>query len=293
MSRQLSPVIAGLLAEHTRWQDFWWLNVALLGAAFFVSVFAFPETKWHRHRADEVPNTKHRPLETLSATDLDTNGKTSGLDLKNEVADQTHTSIQTPTQQGKPGRRQYNLYQSYPKPLKTLLIDIWTPFKLFAFPIVDFASLVVSWSASSFLIVNLTQSQAFSEPPYDYTSQTIGFFNFAVVVGLLLGLVTAGPLNDWISMRATKRNKWVREPEMRLPAMIPYTLVMILGNFVVGFGYQYHWDWRVCHIPSMLSLMFFFLGLSIWRRRFLLVLTSTLSCIRQLSSSAIPVPVSK
>lgn len=111
------------------------------------------------------------------------------------------------------------------------------PIRLFTFPIVDFASLVVAWSAGSFLIVNLTQSQAFSEAPYHYTPQTVGFFNFAVVVGLLLGLGTAGPLSDWVSVCATKRNKGIREPEMRLPALIPYALIMILGHFVVGFGY--------------------------------------------------------
>ena len=169
----------------------------------------------------------------------------SSPDTGTEVADEAHTAVQFLARQGKPGGKQFELYQPNSQIFKTLLTDLWTPFKLFAFPIVDFASLGVTWSAGSFLIVNLTQSQAFSEPPYQYTPQTIGFFNFAVVVGLLLGLGTAGPLTDWISMRATKRNKGVREPEMRLPAMIPYTLVMILGYIVVGFGYQYHWDWKV------------------------------------------------
>ena len=124
-------------------------------------------------------------------------------------------------------------------------MNIWTPFTLFAFPIVNFASFVVAWSASCFLTINLTQAQAFSEPPYNYTPQTIGFFNFAVVIGQVIGLGTAGPLNDWISMRATRKNSGIREPEMRLPAMIPYVLIMILGNFVTGFGYQYHWNWAV------------------------------------------------
>lgn len=47
-----------------------------------------------------------------------------------------------------------------------------------------------------------------------------GFFNFAILIGALLGLLTAGPLSDWISMRATIKNNGVREPEMRLPAMV-------------------------------------------------------------------------
>ena len=45
-------------------------------------------------------------------------------------------------------------------------------------------------------------------------------------------------------MRETKRNHGIREPEMRLPTIIPYLALNILGNFVVGFGYQYHWPWE-------------------------------------------------
>ena len=46
-------------------------------------------------------------------------------------------------------------------------------------------------------------------------------------------------------MALTKRNNGIRESEMRLPSMIPYVLVMVLSNFVVAFGYEYGWDWRI------------------------------------------------
>lgn len=72
-----------------------------------------------------------------------------------------------------------------------------------------------------------------------------GFYNFAILVGGFIGLGTAGPLSDWVADRATRRNGGVREPEMRLPAMIPYVFIMILGNIVVALGYQYKWSWQV------------------------------------------------
>lgn len=99
------------------------------------------------------------------------------------------------------------------------MLAFWTPWKLFAFPIVEFAAFVVSWSCSSFLTINLTQSQNFAAPPYNLDSQTVGFMNFAILIGAGIGLATAGPLSDWISARATKNNGGIREPEMRLPAM--------------------------------------------------------------------------
>lgn len=221
-----------------------------------MSVFAFPETTWHRSRASDFDTITFQPPKTSSPTRLEANEeKTAASDLETQIPSQPHRFLHSALQRGKPEKHQFNLFQTNSRPLESLFSDIWATLKLFAFPIVDFASFVVSWSASSFLIVNLTQAQAFSKPPYRYTPQTIGFFNFAVVIGLVLGMVTAGPLNDWISMRATKRNKGIREPEMRLPAMIPYTLIMILGNFVVGFGYQYHWDWRVRPLPLLLPLL--------------------------------------
>jgi len=131
---------------------------------------------------------------------------------------------------GTPSKQQWKLWQVSPHPFRTIALDLWIPWKLFAFPIVEFAAFVVSWSCSSFLTINLTQSQNFANPPYNFNSQSIGFMNFAILGGAMIGLATAGPLSDWVSARATKKNRGIREPEMRLPAMstslpdIPHTL---------------------------------------------------------------------
>jgi hypothetical protein len=145
---------------------------------------------------------------------------------------------------GRPAKWQFRLYQPNAHPLRAMVKDLWTPWKLFAFPIVEFASFVVSWSCSSFLTINLTQSQVFAAPPYNFSSQTVGFTNFAVLVGAFIGLATGGPLSDWVAEKLTARNNGVREPEMRLVAMIPYVLIMYLGNIVVSVGYQNHWPWE-------------------------------------------------
>ena len=55
----------------------------------------------------------------------------------------------------------------------------------------------------------------------DFSSETIGFFNFAILIGAIIGLFTAGPLSDWLSAWLTRKNKGIREPEMRLLTMIP------------------------------------------------------------------------
>ena len=99
------------------------------------------------------------------------------------------------------------------------------------------------------LTLNLTQSENFAAPPYNFSPTIIGFFNFAILIGGVLGLVTAGPLSDWISMQLTRRNRGIREPEMRLLTMIPYVIIMIIGNFVVAYGYEKKFDWKVSFFP--------------------------------------------
>ncbi len=226
----------------------------MLGVTFLMVAFGFPETKWHRVHPDELARTA-----TNLSTPLSKGGITvdlaKGTDFeKSRISDGLPDLLHTATSQkdpylgkGMPSRRQFNFFQPNAHPFKSILLDLWIPWKLFAFPIVEFASFVVSWSASSFLTINLTQSEAFAAPPYKFSPKTIGFFNFASLTGAIIGLLTAGPLSDWVSMRLTRINRGIREPEMRLPTMIPYVLIMMLGNFVVAFGYQHHWDWKVGH----------------------------------------------
>lgn len=243
------------MAQYTGWRNFWWLNVAMFGVTLILTVFGFPETKWHRIHPEEINRAADDPTAPSSKEGM-------GVDIVEGASDgekpsdpsdfpnlaQNTTSQKDPfLGRGTPSKQQFKFFQPNAHPLKTLLLDFWIPWKLFMYPIVEFASFVVSWSASSFLTVNLTQSQAFAAPPYSFTPEKIGFFNFALLTGSVIGLLTAGPLSDWVSMRLTRLNRGIREPEMRLPTMIPYVLVMMLGNFIVAFGYEHSWNWKVGH----------------------------------------------
>jgi MFS family permease len=258
-SLMVAPIISGAMAEHVGWRSFWWLNVGILGLSALMVAFMFPETKYERHHHIEKPSpaasdkfqygNEKPPLDSEpqttqpiqpTATETSQSAIPNSTDLKT-----TDTIDRDPyLGSGSPSKKQWLLFQPNAHPFKSIAMDLWIPWKLMAFPIVEFASFVVSWSCSSFLTLNLTQSQAFAAPPYNLSSQTIGFFNFAILVGAFIGLATAGPLSDWISMRATIKNNGIREPEMRLPTMIPYVIIMFLGNIIVSVGYQHHWPWQ-------------------------------------------------
>ncbi|MCJ1464390.1 hypothetical protein MMC07_003003 [Pseudocyphellaria aurata] len=239
--KQIGPIIAGSMADHVGWRNFWWFNVACLAVTFIISLVGFPETKWDRS-AQERPNSEHSPEGKVESADAEKQGT---IEVRPELSYAATAANDPFLGEGKPNKQQFKLFQSNAHPFRSIFLELWIPWKLFAFPIVEFASFVVSWSASSFLTLNLTQSEVFAAPPYNFSSESIGFMNFAILVGAIIGLVTAGPLSDWVSMRATRKNNGIREPEMRLPTMIPYVIIMIIGNFVVAFGYQHQWDWKI------------------------------------------------
>jgi len=247
------------MTEHLGQASFWWLNVALHAVVLVGLIFLFPETKWHRTHPRELL----RQSISASASHTPEKGQVNGTTEHHEK-DMANNDINAiapvPTNnplepiatadrdpylhKGTPSKAQFKFFVPNAHPLRTIALDLWIPLKLFAFPIVEFAAFVVSWSASSFLTINLTQSQAFAAPPYNYSAQTIGFFNFAILFGGVIGLLTNGWLSDWFAARLTRRNRGVREPEMRLPTLVPYVLVMLLGNFVVAFGMEYKWPWE-------------------------------------------------
>ncbi|KAL4798382.1 MFS transporter [Aspergillus venezuelensis] len=245
-SLMVGPIISGPMAEHVGWRSFFWFNTALLAFVLVLAIFLFPETKYSRNH---LSNARHQQRNDFIP------------DPEKSTTEGFHENIVTENAQpksvvgtGTPSQQQFKLWQVPPHSLKTLAVAFWIPWKLHIFPIVELAAFIVSWTASVFLMVNLTQSQAFAAPPYNFSSQTIGFFNFAVLIGAIIGLLTNGPLSDWISMKSTIKNGGVREPEMRLPAMIPYLAICIMGNFVIAFGYEYKWDWRAIVIIGYTSV---------------------------------------
>lgn len=258
----VGPIVSGSMTEDLGFRSFWWLNTGLLGASFLMVVFLFPETRFKRadpaaasskHISPGTPDEKVHATRTENTASSD-DGNAEVQHVPNAISTSpnpnngltlTETAARDPfLGVGSPAKWQWRVFQPNAHPFRSIFLDLWIPWKLFAFPIVEFTAFVVSWSCSSFLTINLTQSQVLSLPPYNFRPTTVGFTNFAIMVGALIGLFTSGPLSDWVAARATRKNGGVREPEMRLPAMIPYVIVMFLGNIVVAVGYQHKWPWE-------------------------------------------------
>ena len=253
--RKIGPIIAGAMSQGVGWRSFWWFNVAVNSFVFFAVLIGFPETKWHRSRKDEVEVGVEMPvnpsINSSKEMEHDSPGSKSSAIYQLPASDRQHAGVfheykNTHVGKGSPSKSQWNLLQPSEKPLESLTLNFLLPCRLLLYPIVQFASFVVSFSSTCYLMITFVQSEALGKKPYQFNPQIVGFTDFASLVGAFIGLLTAGPASDIVSATLTKRNNGIREPEMRLMTMIPYVLIMILGNFVVGFGLQYSWNWRVC-----------------------------------------------
>lgn len=249
ISLMVGPVISGAMAFHTGVESFWWFNTAMLFFTTVICIFLFPETRYDR-RYQDSQQTRGASGPLSVADDRSSQEKPQDAALESPVA-RVETHVDPALGRGTPGKFQFKFFQPF---AGGLLRELWLPFYLHLYPIVEFAAFVVSWSASGFLVANLTQAQVFAAPSYGFSSQTIGLFNLAVLVGGLIGLFTCGPLSDWVAARLTARNNGVREPEMRLVAMIPYIFIMILGSVVTSVGYDRHWPWQVIVIVGYTCL---------------------------------------
>jgi hypothetical protein len=205
-------------------------------------VFLSPETLYRRPdstASDQSFSTgQTTPLESkvegvnMTQASSDTEKAPSSIS-KSQQGSNDHVRSLPERPVGRPSKHQFSLI---PKPEfegKDLIFrDILAPIQIFSFPIILWAAFSLGFAANCLLSLNLTQSQVFAAPPYLFTPAQVGFVNFAFVVGGVIGLLTAGPFSDWVSMRATVRNNGVREAEMRLVALVPYVCICLVGMTV-------------------------------------------------------------
>ncbi|KAJ5936558.1 hypothetical protein N7466_003008 [Penicillium verhagenii] len=233
----IGPIISGNIAQRYGWRSFFWLSLALTCFNFVTILFCFPETRFRRDPAS-------RQLELSTNVCSVQNIKESSQEVESEQLEYIERANITGT--GRPSKSQFRLWQAPEAEWKSFLLrDIILPFRLFLIPIILWAALNVAGPANILLFWNLTESPVLSAPPYNFPPSSVGYANFAFVVGGLIGLGTAGPLSDWIAVRATERNNGIREAEMRLPALIPYFIFTVIGIVIGGVGYDRLWNWPV------------------------------------------------
>ncbi|PWY90389.1 MFS general substrate transporter [Aspergillus sclerotioniger CBS 115572] len=158
---------------------------------------------------------------------------------------------------GRPSRPQFHLYHTPDPNWKSLLLRaILTPIRITLYPLILWTALTASGPGNIVLLYNLTESSVLASPPYNFTASQVGYSNFSFVIGVLLGLITAGPLSDLTAMHLTTRNNNIYEAEMRLLSLLPFVLLLLISVLVGAFAITNLWPW-----PIILTIGYGFSGL--------------------------------
>ena len=124
------------------------------------------------------------------------------------------------------------------------ILKIFTrPVILFFYPAVCWGFLIYGTTLTWIVVFSVVNGVIFVAPPYNFSVSQTGLISLSPFILTLIGEVISGPLNDWICVYLTKKNKGIYEPEFRLVLMVVVVILGTVGFF--GFGatihYQTHW----------------------------------------------------
>jgi len=115
-------------------------------------------------------------------------------------------------------------------------------------------SLVQSVTIGFIVAVTSNVASAY-QTAYGFQSYQTGLCFFAAIIGALVGIFCGGHLGDMTADFFTKRNGGIREPEMRLPAMMFCLISTPLSLILYGVGIQNHLHW-MCPTVGLALLNF-------------------------------------
>lgn len=198
------------------WRDIYWVGAALVGALFVIIFFFFPETAFTRD-------------ESLAEDPTTANTEDGGLP--------NLTPKETYGQRLRPWTGKTYTEESFWR----MFIR---PFGLILMPTVFWATIVMSVTIGFLVAVVSNVASAFSTT-YAFEAWQSGLCFIAAIIGCFLGTFAGGPFSDWVADYFTRRNGGIRDPEMRLPAIIPSVIAAPLSLVLYGCGIEYQWHWMV------------------------------------------------
>jgi hypothetical protein len=112
-------------------------------------------------------------------------------------------------------------------------------------PFITFREYRTDFSHVKSVVVLLSLQPIYLAEIYHFKAGAQGLASLGAFVGVNLGALFCGHLNDLLSHRLAKRNQGVFEPEMRIPVIIFPTVIVPLGLILFGVGIKNEWHWIV------------------------------------------------
>lgn len=222
--RLRSPSTNRLITIQHPWRYIYYVSIALIGGLLVIVIVSFPETCYDRQLAQPAvfEKTSDSPLKQVD-------------------------TLETGTTRSVPKKRTYweelkvfrGVYTS--ESLTTMFLR---PLGLIVLPPVLWASLVMSVTIGFLVAVTSNVASAYSTA-YDFAAYQTGLCFFAAIIGSGIGILSGGWFGDRVADVLTKRNGGIREPEMRLPAVLISLITTPLGLVIYGIGIENRYHWMV------------------------------------------------
>ncbi|KAK5990310.1 MFS transporter cpaT-like protein [Cladobotryum mycophilum] len=214
-------IVSGLITINHHWRTIYQVGSALVGFVLLLVFFTIPETAYVR--------SKDLQEQYASSVNEGENDRP-----RSDAEEQ-------------PGRKKESYLQSL-KLYHTKVTDenffkmMIRPFGLILLPPVLWAALAQSVTIGFLVAVTSNVDVAYKQA-YGFRAWKVGLCFISAVIGSLLGLPAGGHLGDKVANYLTKRNNGIREPEMRLPAVMVsvITAPLSLVLFGVGIEHKLHW----------------------------------------------------
>ncbi|KAJ9133397.1 Mfs transporter [Pleurostoma richardsiae] len=228
----IGAIVDGFIVKDHPWRYIYYVAIALIGAVTLLVYFTFPETAYNRSPDTHgISTTLHAESGAYHKKVADEEGEVRYV----EMAPSRHAKASEYLGQGL--KLWHGTFTE-----ETIWDMTIRPVLLLALPPVLWATLVMSVTIGFITAITSNVSPAFSDT-YGFEAWQSGLCFFAAVIGALLGIFFGGHLSDWVADYFTRRNGGVREPEMRLPAIMisvitgPLSLVL----YGVGINNKLHW----------------------------------------------------
>lgn len=229
-------LLGGLITIRLPWQYINWVLMPFVALTLLLVIFTFPETYYKRDIYARKETIGHR---------LKVDRESGKTQIENR-----HEGIPAPGVTERPATWTQSSYWRGlslihgPYTQESLVKMTFRPLLGLFLPPIFWASCTMGINIGFIVIISSNQAASFSQV-YGFSGYQSGLCWIAGVLGSAIGILGGGPFSDVVADFFTKRNGGVREPEMRLPAMILPGIGGPLSLILYGFGIHYGWHWMV------------------------------------------------
>jgi MFS family permease len=221
----LGVIISGLITIHHEWRVIYQVATPLIGFVLLLAFFTFPETAYIR----DVPTNDKA---ALASPRLPSTDQSNDRDVERSS---------TPVPAKKPYFQTLGVF-GRTLTHESLLKLVVRPLGLICLPPVLWAALVQAVTIGFLVAISSNIDLAF-HTTYGFESWQVGLCFIGAIVGSFIGIPAGGHLGDIIADWFTRRNGGVRDPEMRLPTMLPSLITMPLSLILYGVGIEHKLHW--------------------------------------------------